>query len=102
LKHRTLLVVIAITAFAGGCGSHDDWTLFAYPSGPSGSAIITPGFSRDMCLFAGREATQSRLYQPGVQQRVEAGEIGTPTFECGRRCRIEKGKTVAVCAETID
>lgn len=101
MKFR-LLPVLAIAGLMAGCGSNDNWTLFAYPSGSSGFATITPGFSREMCMFAGREATQSRLSQPGVQQRVAAGEIGEPTFECGRACRIEEGRTVAVCEETID
>ena len=84
------------------CSPPNDWTLFVYPAGAGGFAIITPGFSREMCAFAGREAILSHSYAPGRGALVASGESGEPTFECGRRCRMHEGQTVAVCAETFD
>ena len=33
---------------------------------------------------------------------IDAGSSGTPTFECGRACKIGDVKTVATCSETFD
>jgi hypothetical protein len=84
------------------CGQPSDWTLFVYPAGQGGYAIITPGFTKDMCAFAGREAVASHTHAPGRRAQVASGESGEPTFECGRRCRVHEGQTVSTCAETFD
>lgn len=97
------LALVALGLSVPGCNRNDgDWTLFVYPAGNSGFAIITPGFSRDMCLFAGREAVQSHSFAPGRRAMIEAGEAGEPTFECGRRCRVHEGGTISICEESLD
>lgn len=85
-----------------GCGQRRDWTLFVYPAGETGYAIITPGFDREMCKFAGNEAIQSHLFAPGRQEMIARGDSGQPTFECGRACHIGQVKTVSTCSETFD
>ncbi|MDO9608609.1 MAG: hypothetical protein Q7J26_08805 [Brevundimonas sp.] len=84
------------------CGDKENWTLFVYPAGSSGHALITPGFTREMCKLAGQEAVQSHSYAPGRSAMIESGNSGQPTFECGRQCRVDEGRTISVCAETID
>jgi len=76
--------------------------LFVYPAGSGGYAQITPGFTRDMCRFAGQEAVQSNTFAPGRREMIAAGDSGEPTFECGRACRVHDAGTVSVCAETFD
>ena len=95
--------IVAALGFAlAGCESPADWTLFVYPGGEGGYAIITPGFERQMCAFAGREAVQSHLNAPGRRELIDSGESGAPTFECGRNCQVGDLTTVATCDETFD
>ena len=93
---------ISLLLFTGSCGEARDWTLFVYPGGSGGFAVITPGFNKEMCRFAGMEAVQSHLHDPGRRSMIDAGSSGTPTFECGRACKIGDVKTVATCSETFD
>lgn len=86
---RTAIITAVLLALSG-CGGKADWTLFYYPRGLTGGAIITSGFnSLAMCQFAGRE-------------RATVGQVGVSSerFECGRNCRIKDGLTIATCAET--
>lgn len=96
------IALLASSALISGCSENRSWTLFVYPSGQGGYAIITPGFTKDMCAFAGREAVASHTFAPGRREQIAMGESGEPTFECGRRCRVHEGRTVSVCAETFD
>ena len=96
------ILTLAVGLSLASCSDAKDWTLFVYPGGSGGFAIVTPGFSQEMCRFAGHEAVQSHSYSPGRQALVAAGDSDVPTFECGRRCRIGEIKTVATCAETFD
>jgi hypothetical protein len=104
MRNRPALWLLASSALlAAACEqSGDEWTLFVYPAGSSGFAIVTPGFSRDMCRFAGQEAVQSHAFAPGRREMVARGDSGEPTFECGRQCRMPEGGTIAVCAESFD
>ena len=98
-----VVAILAATFVCGSCDQQKDWTLFAYPSGDGGFAIITPGFrTLEMCKFAGQEAIQSYGYFPGVVGEIAAGKRGRASFECGRNCKVHKGGTVAVCADTVD
>jgi hypothetical protein len=95
--------LILAAAFAcSSCGDTKDWTLFVYPAGSGGFAIITPGFDREMCRLAGTEAVRSHSFAPGRQAMIASGESGQPTFECGRQCRVHEGQTISVCKETFD
>ena len=104
VSSRDRCFLLAMLGFAlAACDRQDaDWTLFVYPAGSSGFALITPGFSQDMCLFAGREAVQSHTFAPGRRAMIEAGESGEPTFECGRGCRVHEGGTISICEESLD
>jgi hypothetical protein len=102
VRIKFFAAILILGSSVASCGDAKDWTLFVYPAGTGGFAFITPGFGREMCRFAGQEAVQSHLYAPGRRAMIEAGDSGTPTFECGRSCRIGDIKTVATCAETFD
>jgi hypothetical protein len=101
ILHRIPKVAIA-GMLVSACSQPNDWTLFVYPSGQGGYALITPGFTKDMCAFAGREAVAAHTFAPGRREQVASGESREPTFECGRRCRVHEGQTVSICAETFD
>lgn len=96
------ILSLAIGLSLASCDDSKDWTLFVYPGGSGGFAIITPGFSEEMCRFAGQEAVRSHSYSPERRALIAAGDSGEPTFECGRQCRIGDIKTVATCTETLD
>ena len=102
MKVNKAAAILSLLLGASACSQPNDWTLFVYPSGQGGFALITPGFSRDMCALAGREAVHSHSSAPDRQALIARGESGAPSFECGRRCRIGEIKTVATCAETFD
>ncbi|MBU2168947.1 MAG: hypothetical protein KKF88_14065 [Alphaproteobacteria bacterium] len=101
ILHRIVGIAIA-GMLVSACSQPNDWTLFVYPAGQGSHAIITPGFTRDMCAFAGREAVASHTFAAGRWQQIAKGKSGKPTFECGRRCRVHEGQTVSICAETFD
>jgi hypothetical protein len=102
VKVALLAIGLMVGLAVSSCSEADDWTLFVYPAGSGGFALITPGFSRDMCRFAGQEAVQAHSFAPGRRAMIASGDSGEPTFECGRGCRVHEGRTVSVCAETLD
>lgn len=96
------LVVACLLAGVGGCDRRGDWTLFAYPSGLSGGALITPGFrSADMCLMAGREAVTA--YAAIRSPSLDAEGASAPLFECGSNCSVYgREALISTCSETLD
>lgn len=91
----SLCIPLAVLAMCvSSCDrTQGNWTLFYYPRGPSNGSIITPGFnSLEMCRLG---ASERALLDSQVLGRDGAD------FECGRNCRVEPGRSIAICKETL-
>lgn len=85
-------VVGLLALGVAGC-ERPNYTLFYYPNGISGGAVMSSGYSSlEMCRLAATEAK-------AALGRLTATDA-TPDYECGNSCRVQPGMTIATCATT--